>query len=53
MAAGTETQALVQKAATTVTAPMTLGFVDCMALMVGFLLMLMSAFFPGAAREGQ
>jgi len=50
MAATAQTQAVVQKAATVV-APMTLGFIDCVALLLSFLLMLMSAFAPDGARE--
>jgi len=50
MAAATQTQAVVQKAATVV-APVTLGFVDCIALLLSFLLMFVAAVSPGGARE--
>jgi len=49
MAAATQTQAVVVQKAMTVLAPITLGFGDCFALFLGFLLMMMSAFFPGRA----
>jgi len=49
MAAVRETQELVQKAPTVV-APMALGFTDCFALVLGLLLMLISAIAPQARR---
>ena len=46
MAAIRQTQELVQKAPT-VLAPLTLGFADCFALVLAFLLMMISAVVPG------
>lgn len=51
MAAATQTQAVIQKAAATVVAPVTLGFVDCIALLLSFLLMFVAAVSPGATPE--
>ena len=51
MEATTETQAVVQKVVATVVAPGTFGFTDCMALALGFVLMLVAALFPQAGRE--
>jgi hypothetical protein len=51
MAEVRDIQAVVQKATTTVVAPMALGFGDCLALLLGFLLMLVAALSPGAARQ--
>jgi hypothetical protein len=52
MAEAREIQVVVQRtAATTVATPMTLGFGDCLAVVVGLLLMLLAAAFPGSARS--
>ncbi|HUE40062.1 MAG TPA: hypothetical protein VMR29_11185, partial [Candidatus Binatia bacterium] len=45
-----ESQSLVQKP-TVVAAPLTLGFADCFALLLGLMLMLISAMVPTRARR--
>ncbi len=50
MAAIREDQALVQKP-TMVAAPLPLGFADCFALLLGLILLLISAMVPSAARQ--
>jgi hypothetical protein len=50
MAVTREDQAVVAKQ-TTVATPTTLGFADCLALILGLILMLIAAAFPDADRE--